>query len=107
MPKQKRGPFDDLKWPHTANEESAMRESIRTYGVLQPLIKDADGNTIDGRLRERIAHELGLRDVKVVVPKELIGARIETKRAYRISVNEARRPAGRSWPSVSRGWFRH
>lgn len=40
--------------------ESALRSSIRRWGVLQPIIKDQDGNIIDGHHRARIAAEEGV-----------------------------------------------
>ena len=40
--------------------EAALRDSIERFGVVYPVIKDEDGNIIDGHHRARIADELGL-----------------------------------------------
>jgi hypothetical protein len=40
--------------------EAALRSSITRWGVLQPVVKDQDGNIIDGHHRARIAVELGV-----------------------------------------------
>jgi DNA-binding CsgD family transcriptional regulator len=40
--------------------EDALRESIRRFGVLVPVVRDQDGNTIDGHHRSRIADEEGI-----------------------------------------------
>lgn len=48
--------------------EDALRESIRRFGVLVPVVRDQDGNTIDGHHRSRLADELGV-DYRVDVIK--------------------------------------
>ncbi|MGA0894617.1 MAG: ParB N-terminal domain-containing protein [Ilumatobacteraceae bacterium] len=43
-----------------AATEAALRSSIQRWGVLQPVVKDQDGNIIDGHHRARIAADLGV-----------------------------------------------
>jgi ParB-like chromosome segregation protein Spo0J len=40
--------------------EAALRSSIEQFGVVYPVVKDEDGNIIDGHHRARIAEELGV-----------------------------------------------
>ena len=42
-----------------AATEAALRESIRKFGVIVPIVKDQHGRIIDGHHRARIADELG------------------------------------------------
>jgi ParB-like chromosome segregation protein Spo0J len=41
--------------------EAALRESIRRFGVLVPVVRDQHGNTLDGFHRSRIATEENVR----------------------------------------------
>lgn len=41
--------------------ESALRASIRRFGVIVPVVKDQHGRTIDGHHRSRIAEEEGVK----------------------------------------------
>ena len=41
--------------------EDALRASIERFGVLVPIVRDQDGNIIDGHHRARIADELGVK----------------------------------------------
>ena len=41
--------------------ESALRESIRRFGVLVPIVRDQHGRTLDGHHRSRIADEENVR----------------------------------------------
>lgn len=43
-----------------ASDREALRANIAANGVRIPIVKDQDGNTIDGHHREAIAAELGL-----------------------------------------------
>lgn len=43
-----------------------MKESIRMYGILEPLIVDTDNNVISGNIRRRIAVELKMDKVPVI-----------------------------------------
>ncbi len=47
--------FDSLP----AHIEDALRESIRRFGVLVPVVRDQTGRTLDGHHRSRIADEEG------------------------------------------------
>lgn len=40
--------------------EAALRVSIERFGVIVPIVKDQDGNILDGHHRKRIADELGV-----------------------------------------------
>ncbi len=44
-----------------AATEAALRESIRRFGVLVPVVRDQHGRTLDGHHRSRIADELGVK----------------------------------------------
>lgn len=46
--------------PLTSEEREALRESIATFGVLQPVIRDESGAILDGHHRAEIADELGV-----------------------------------------------
>ena len=46
--------------PLDAATEAALRESIRRFGVLVPVVRDQHGRTLDGYYRSRIARELGI-----------------------------------------------
>jgi DNA-binding NarL/FixJ family response regulator len=46
--------------------EAALRESIQRFGVLVPIIRDQNGNILDGRHRSRIAGELGVDCPEVI-----------------------------------------
>ena len=41
--------------------ESALRASIKRFGVLVPVVRDQHGNVLDGHQRVRIADELGVK----------------------------------------------
>lgn len=41
--------------------EAALRASIRRFGVLVPVVRDQDGNLLDGHHRARIADDLGIK----------------------------------------------
>lgn len=43
----------------TGEEEEMMRDSIRRFGVLVPIVVDQHGRVIDGYQRKRLADELG------------------------------------------------
>lgn len=44
-----------------AATEQALRESIRRFGVLVPVVRDQHGQVIDGHHRSRIAGEEGVK----------------------------------------------
>lgn len=68
-------------------EEEVLRTSIKKVGVLDPIVKDEDGNTIDGHQRQRIAGELGVPCPEVV---RHFGSEQE-KFEYALNCNRARR----------------
>lgn len=43
-----------------------LRNSIETFGVLQPIVTMEDGTIIDGNARWTAAHDLGLKEVPVI-----------------------------------------
>lgn len=56
-----------------AATEAALRESIRRFGVLVPVVRDQHGNTLDGFHRSRIAGEEGVKfrvDIVAVADEE-------------------------------------
>lgn len=62
-----RGPYQFL--PGLDPEaESALRDSIATFGILQPVVTDEDGNILDGHHRKAIAAELGIECPTVILP---------------------------------------
>jgi N6-adenosine-specific RNA methylase IME4/predicted XRE-type DNA-binding protein len=69
------------------SELEALRASISSQGVRVPVVKDQDGNTIDGHHREAIADELGIE-----CPVEVRAYESEVaKRADALAMNLARR----------------
>jgi hypothetical protein len=53
-------PYALLLPPLTAEEYAALKLNIERFGILHPVITDADGRVLDGVHRVRIAAELGL-----------------------------------------------
>jgi ParB-like chromosome segregation protein Spo0J len=47
-------------------EFEALKESIRQYGVILPVVRDEHGRTIDGHQRERACRDLGIDDYPVL-----------------------------------------
>jgi ParB-like chromosome segregation protein Spo0J len=69
------------------DEYEALRESIRKYGVIQPVITDEDGNIIDGYHRVKICQELG-----IAYPTRIMeGLTEEEKENLAVSLNIKRR----------------
>lgn len=58
--------------------------AIREFGFRVPIIAKSDGTVIDGHLRLKAAHKLGLKSVPVVLGDDLTETQIK---AFRISVN--------------------
>lgn len=54
--------------PLTVEERAALRESIATFGILQPVITDEAGAILDGHHRAEIAVELGIAYPRTVPP---------------------------------------
>jgi site-specific DNA-methyltransferase (adenine-specific) len=53
----------------TPEEYDALKLSIATFGVRQPIVVDEFGNVIDGRLRLRVCKELGIPCPRITVSK--------------------------------------
>lgn len=47
-------------------DKRQLEESIKTYGILNPIIVQKDGTIIDGLHRVNIASDLGIRNVPIV-----------------------------------------
>lgn len=73
--------------PLTDEEREALRESIATFGVLQPVIVDEVGAIIDGHHRAVIADELGIPYERTV----LAGLSEEQKVEQALALNLGRR----------------
>lgn len=74
--------------PLSETEYDELRESLKRFGQLSPIVKDEGGMTIDGRNRERACAELGITPVVTVVPWNTTG---DEKIAMALSMNMARR----------------
>ena len=91
MPKRVNQPYQLLPELPTWEYE-ALKESIRRYGVLLPVIKDDKGRTIDGHHRERACKELGITDYPIIT---LHGLSEEQKRNHALLLNLVRRKVTR------------
>jgi len=69
-------------------EYEALKESIRQYGVLMPVVRDESGVLIDGHHRSRACNELGIKNVPTIT---LAGLTEEQKRNHAIVLNLVRR----------------
>lgn len=75
----------------TADEFRALKASIAEYGVLEPVLVDEDGNTIDGHHRRKACEQLG-----VDCPTKVVGGKNEDElTAMAHNLNRARRHLGR------------
>jgi ParB-like chromosome segregation protein Spo0J len=63
----------------------AVAESIRQFGVRQPIVVDEDGVIVVGHTRWKAAKKLGLQTVPVHVAADLTP---EQRRAYRLADNK-------------------
>lgn len=73
--------------PLDVAELAALRESIATFGLLQPVIVDEAGEVLDGHHRVAICRELGLAYQTVTLP----GLTAEQKIEQALALNLARR----------------
>lgn len=73
--------------PLAPDERAALRESITTFGILQPVVVDEEGNVLDGHHRAEIATELGIDYPRIVLP----GLSEEQKIEQALVLNLARR----------------
>ncbi len=69
-------------------EYDALKESIRHWKVILPVVKDEHGDIIDGRQRVRACEELGIDDYPVLT---LYGLTDEEKRDHSFVLNFVRR----------------
>jgi hypothetical protein len=74
--------------PLTPEEYQSLKSDIQKNGILVPIIRTEDGETIDGHNREQIAADLGITDIPV---KVVTGLGDEERRHMRIRLNAARR----------------
>jgi site-specific DNA-methyltransferase (adenine-specific) len=58
---------------------------IKEFGFKVPIIAKSDGTVVDGHLRLKVAHKLGITEVPVVLADDLTDAQIK---AFRIAVNK-------------------
>jgi ParB-like chromosome segregation protein Spo0J len=72
----------------TPEEYESLKADITTNGILVPIIRTEDGETIDGHHREQIAAELGISDIPV---KTIDSLGDEERRHMRIRLNANRR----------------
>lgn len=63
-----------------------MAASIREFGFRIPIVARSDGTVIDGHLRLKAAHKLGLADVPVALADELTETQIK---AFRLLANQS------------------
>lgn len=74
--------------PLDSATEAALRESIKRFGVIVPVVVDQNGNVLDGHHRSRIANELGVQ-----VFRRSVTVRDEQEaRELVADVNDHRRP---------------
>lgn len=77
--------------PLSAEEYSALEQSIKDHGVQVPIIVDENGTVIDGHHRQKITQELGIRCPSTVVT----GKAESEKRTLALSLNLDRRHLNR------------
>ena len=69
-------------------EYDALKESIRRWKVILPVVKDENGDIIDGYQRVRVCNELGITDYPVLT---LRGLTEDDKRDHALILNLVRR----------------
>ena len=69
-------------------EYDALKESIRRWKVILPVVKDENGDIIDGYQRVRVCNELGITDYPVLT---LRGLTEDDKRDHSLILNLVRR----------------
>lgn len=70
------------------NDEQVDRmvSAIKEFGFRIPIIARSDGSVVDGHLRLKAAHKLGLKDVPVALADELTPAQVK---AFRLLANKS------------------
>ena len=63
-----------------------MAGLIKEFGFKVPIVARSDGEVIDGHLRLKAAHKLGLKEVPVVLADEWTPAQVK---AFRLAVNKS------------------
>ena len=89
-------PLDEFGGNHETNilpdlttwEYDALKESIRRWRVILPVVKDENGDIIDGHQRVRACEELGIEDYPVLT---LAGLTDDEKRDHAFVLNLVRR----------------
>lgn len=78
------------------NDEAVEKvaNSIREFGWQQPIVVDKEGVVIVGHTRLKAAHELGLKEVPVLVAEELTDNQVK---AYRLADNKTGELASWDW----------
>ena len=69
-------------------EYDALKESIRRWKVILPVVKDENGDIIDGYQRVRVCNELGITDYPVLT---LRGLTEDDKRDHALILNLLKR----------------
>ena len=94
-------------------DDKSLESSIAKLGVLIPIVKDTDGNTIDGHRRQRISAKLGLLCPEV---QKHFGSE-EDKYRFALAANSGRRHLNQSQkreviatylkldPKISNNWL--
>lgn len=67
-----------------------VKASIQEFGFKQPIVVDKEGVIIVGHTRHKAAYELGMREVPVVIARDLTPAQVK---AYRIADNRSNEEA--------------
>lgn len=70
---------------HNRAQVAKIRESIREFGFINPVLLDENLEIIAGHGRVAAAHDAGMRDVPAIILSHLTDAQ---KRAYRIADNK-------------------
>ena len=70
---------------HNRTQVSKIRESIRKFGFINPVLLDENLEIIAGHGRVTAARDIGIRDVPAIILSHLTDAQ---KRAYRIADNK-------------------
>lgn len=63
-----------------------MVEALKEFGFRIPVVAKSDGTVVDGHLRLKAAHKIGLKTVPVVLADELTDAQVK---AFRILANRS------------------
>lgn len=78
---------------HNKAQVAKIRESIREFGFINPVLLDENLEIIAGHGRVAAAQDMGMREVPAIILSHLTDAQ---KRAYRISDNKLTEPGKRS-----------